>query len=86
MFEFRSFRWLLPFFILPPNVVGQEAEQLFPQQTSQRPVVHAERQAELSRTARWESFTARHGAWTVLWNEATKTPHRAFGPAIPLAS
>src|SRR5439155_15439609 len=27
----------------------------------------------------------RYGRWHALWNEATSTPHRAFGRAIPLA-
>lgn len=41
-------------------------------------------QSALSQGAAWREFTARHGKWTVIWNEVTKTPHRAFGSGIPL--
>lgn len=30
----------------------------------------------------WKKFRRAHGQWTVDWNEATGTPHRATGPAI----
>jgi hypothetical protein len=40
--------------------------------------------ARLQRGPAWREFTARHGSWTALWNERTASPHRAFGPAIPL--
>jgi hypothetical protein len=40
---------------------------------------------KLERSAEWRGFTARHGAWSALWNVRTGTPHRAFGPPIPLA-
>lgn len=43
------------------------------------------RQHALTNGAAWRSFRARYGGWQVLWNEATGTPHRAFGPSIPLA-
>ncbi len=44
----------------------------------------AEHSANFQRGAPWREFTARHGAWTALWNVRTGSPHRAFGPAIPL--
>jgi hypothetical protein len=34
--------------------------------------------------AGWREFAARHGAWNVVWNAATGSPHRAFGRPIPL--
>jgi hypothetical protein len=45
----------------------------------------ADERPGLERSAAWRTFTARHGAWSALWNTRTGTPHRAFGPAIPLA-
>src|SRR2546428_3708922 len=42
------------------------------------------RQAELERLPAWTDFLSRHGPWNALWNDATQTPHRAFGRGIPL--
>lgn len=39
----------------------------------------------LERASDWQSFKSRHGAWRAVWNEATGTPHRAFGPPIALS-
>ena len=41
-------------------------------------------QQALSHAAAWKGFESRYGRWNVMWNEATRTPHRAFGPSIPL--
>jgi len=41
-------------------------------------------QQALSRGAAWRDFQGRYGEWHAQWNEATSTPHRAFGRAIPL--
>lgn len=46
---------------------------------------NAKVQHALSQSAPWRSFESRAGHWNVSWNEATGTPHRAFGPSIPLA-
>ena len=40
--------------------------------------------ARLDRMTSWQSFRARHGKWNALWNASTASPHRAFGPPIPL--
>src|SRR5262245_57251975 len=42
-------------------------------------------QRALAQSSSWRAFQSRFGAWRALWNEATGTPHRAFGPSIPLA-
>ncbi len=42
------------------------------------------RQRALSEAPAWQEFRSRHGDWAALWNEVTGTPHRAFGPSIPL--
>jgi hypothetical protein len=47
-------------------------------------VARPQRARELDRGAAWQSFKARHGEWTALWNESTGTPHRAFGRGIAL--
>ena len=44
----------------------------------------ADVQQALSRGTAWREFQGRYGQWRALWNEATSTPHRAFGRAIPL--
>ncbi|MGA9117176.1 MAG: T9SS type A sorting domain-containing protein [Bacteroidota bacterium] len=48
------------------------------------PGISAERQAALETSPAWSGFSRSHGGWRALWNEATRTPQRAFGPAIPL--
>ncbi len=42
-------------------------------------------QRALTNAPGWRAFTSRHRGWNASWNETTKTPHRAFGPSIPLA-
>ncbi|HEY3215736.1 MAG TPA: FlgD immunoglobulin-like domain containing protein [Candidatus Eisenbacteria bacterium] len=42
------------------------------------------RQRDLGLRPAWQAFRAAYGPWEALWNEATGTPHRAFGPGIPL--
>ncbi len=37
-----------------------------------------------ARAAAWASFESRHGRWSVMWDRATGTPHRAFGPSFAL--
>ncbi|TMQ48865.1 MAG: hypothetical protein E6K73_11090, partial [Candidatus Eisenbacteria bacterium] len=41
-------------------------------------------QQSLSRGPAWRGFATQHRGWRALWNQATATPHRAFGPGIPL--
>ncbi len=49
--------------------------------------VHVERQHALRHDAAWRAFTkgAGHG-WQAVFDERTGTPHRAWGPGIPLGS
>ena len=42
------------------------------------------KQQKITSSQRWQSFVAKHGQWSVQWNEATMTPHRAFGKAIQI--
>jgi FlgD Ig-like domain len=43
-------------------------------------------QQQLAQSDRWSNFRARAGAWKAVWNEETRTPHRAYGPAVGLAN
>jgi hypothetical protein len=47
-------------------------------------IAGAERARALERMPGWRGFRARYGAWHAVWNEATGTPHRAWGRGIPL--
>ncbi len=64
---------------------GNEAGVIAP--AAVRPVraSNSARQAALDSAPAWRGFRERHGAWVASWNEATGTPHRAFGPPIALA-
>jgi Zn-dependent metalloprotease len=67
-------------------VNGQpDGSVLLPAQTRSAVHLNPERQASLSRSPAWQAFTSEHGHWSVSWNEATGTPHRAFGNAIRLS-
>ena len=83
---FRSLRPCLAGLIalLGSTALAQNAQRLLPQQQEKIPAVNAERQAALSRSAPWQAFSEQHGQWSVVWNEATRTPHRAFGPSIAM--
>ena len=64
--------------------VEEDGSVLLPCQKGVVRLPDPERQILLSRSAPWLEFTARHGTWSVVWNEATGTPHRAFGPSLRL--
>lgn len=46
--------------------------------------INAFQQVQLMEDAGWQAFVEQHGSWSVVWNEATGTPHRAFGKSIPI--
>ncbi|MGH1363990.1 MAG: T9SS type A sorting domain-containing protein [Calditrichia bacterium] len=46
--------------------------------------INSAKQIALNRTSAGRSFQKRHPSWSIQWNEATGTPHRAFGRGIPL--
>jgi len=54
------------------------------QQDSKLKKINKNKQQELSASTAWNQFVRKYGDWSVQWNEATGTPHRAFGPAIPV--
>lgn len=40
--------------------------------------------SRLSASPGWRDFTHRHPGWRAVWDAVTASPHRAFGPPIPL--
>jgi hypothetical protein len=48
------------------------------------PTTDASLQISLTEGRPWREFQTLYGDWHVLWNEATHSPHLAFGPAISL--
>ncbi|KAA3598413.1 MAG: T9SS C-terminal target domain-containing protein [Calditrichaeota bacterium] len=56
---------------------------LLPEQKSKIAISY-QKQNELSQNSEWQKFTRKNGNWTVQWNEATETPHRAFGESIQI--
>jgi flagellar hook capping protein FlgD/thermolysin metallopeptidase-like protein len=42
-------------------------------------------QEALEASPAWQAFRGRYGDWNAVWNEATASPHRTFGPPIALA-
>ncbi len=48
-------------------------------------VAHPATQQRLNRSAAWQDFEARHGAWTALWDEATQRPARFWGEGWDVA-
>ena len=63
---------------------GATDEVMLPMESAQAGFFHTDIQHRLTASRSWQSFVERHGAWAVQWNEATGTPHRAFGPAVPI--
>ncbi|MCK6621319.1 MAG: PepSY domain-containing protein [Calditrichaceae bacterium] len=75
--------------ILATAAQGRETVQpdgsiLLPAQTESAFWIDAAEQQRLAATARWQNFVQRHGGWSVQWNEAARTPHRAYGEAIQI--
>ncbi|RMG25031.1 MAG: hypothetical protein D6732_22975, partial [Methanobacteriota archaeon] len=42
-------------------------------------------QERLTLSPTWQQFLQQNGKWAVQWNEATLTPHRAYGKGIPIS-
>ncbi len=55
---------------------------LLPSQRVHSGWINPDSQRMLSRSSDWVNFTIANGQWSVTWNEATGTPHRAYGNAI----
>lgn len=89
-YDRQMFGWL--FFILSitllalPAMAREQAEAdgsiLLPAQKESAMPMDMLIQQTLTASARWQSFIRKHGEWSVQWNEATRTPHRAYGEAI----
>jgi hypothetical protein len=68
------------------QAVEEDGSVLLPVQKQGGIMPDEQRQAALSRSVQWQTFTSRYGTWSALWNEATGTPHRAFGPSFRLST
>lgn len=66
----------------PP--IESDGSILLPAQAAIGTLPDAGRQQALTISAEWRQFNRQHGAWTAFWNEATATPHRAFGEPIAI--
>ncbi len=58
---------------------------LLPTQEAKAKSLNQKQQTQLSQSAAWQDFSQKHGDWSVQWNEATRTPHRAFGRSIQIS-
>jgi len=63
---------------------GYDASIFLPQQTNTEKIGVFEKQKCLMETNSWKDFIRKNGNWKVQWNEATRSPHRAYGPAIKM--
>jgi hypothetical protein len=73
---------LTPPAVVAATAVPQGGEVTFIKDARRLP--DAQWQARLRQQPAWKQFLQAHPAWVVEFNEATGTPHRAFGPAIPV--
>ena len=64
--------------------VEADGSVLLPMQKSTEISIQPALQNRLSSDYSWRDFVSEHGHWSVQWNEATKTPHRAFGKAVKI--
>ncbi len=75
-------------FILSPVVAQEKVEAdgsiLLPAQKQNDIAIDNATQQRLTLSGRWQSFVQMHGHWSVQWNEATQTPHRAYGKAVKI--
>ncbi len=76
---------LLPILLalLPANTWAQHGEI----RLIKEPIRAADmqRQEQLQADQAWQAFTTAHPGWHVEFNETSGTPHRAFGPGIPVS-
>ncbi len=85
---FKTIIIILFLFVLSTASVAQPVEAdgsiLLPAQKELTLPENFAVQQRLTVSKRWQSFVQKNGQWSVQWNEATGTPHRAFGKGIPI--
>jgi Zn-dependent metalloprotease len=74
----------IPLLTIAREAVEADGSILLPAQKETAMPIDALTQQTLTASARWQSFIQKHGEWSVQWNEATQTPHRAYGQAIQI--
>jgi hypothetical protein len=81
---------VLPFLVCFTALAQQSAMEddgsiLLPAQKTTGNSIDQAKQQQLTASDKWTGFLTTHGQWSVLWNEATETPHRAFGQPIQIS-
>ena len=85
-----QFLRIITVFCLSASLFGQQSaiiskgDVLLPAQQKSTMARNMSVQKQMTVSKRWQSFVQEHGTWSVQWNEATRTPHRAFGEAVPI--
>ncbi len=75
---------LIPAALSGQNRVEADGSVLLPAQVNTEMSFDRSKQFQMTRSFQWQEFQRKHGNWSVQWNEATGTPHRAFGKGIPV--
>ncbi len=75
---------LLTYALFGQPIRGNGGEIYFPDQNQPGSQLNEAYQTSLTNSPTWNRFTQLHGGWKVIWNEASGTPHRAYGPSIQL--
>lgn len=91
-YDKSSIGWLIPILLIIlmalPAIAREQVEAdgsiLLPAQKESAMPIDMLTQQTLTASTRWQSFIQKHGEWSVQWNEATRTPHRAYGQAIQI--
>ena len=65
--------------------IEKDGSVFLPSQTRAVSSFNVTQQLMYSSSDPWQRFVEQHGAWGVVWNERTGTPHRAYGDAIRLS-
>jgi len=82
------FSFIFLFFFANVYLFSQEQTLLevkLPSEKSNYTSTNKETQRQFTRSLPWQKFLDAHGSWSVQWNEASQTPHRAFGKSIAIA-
>ncbi len=75
---------LLTFGVIARQDTEPDGSILLPEQKVGEMAFHSGVQQRLTLSHHWQQFLQENGNWSVQWNEATGTPHRAFGKGIPI--
>src|SRR5262245_22624585 len=87
----RPLAYVLTLLVLCPSLAAaaakpavQDQGEVVPARARSATPIQPAIQKQLSEGTTWRAFQRQNGTWRAMWNEKTKTPHRAFGPSIAL--